>query len=57
MLYILVIFLLFEVSELPENVNSAVKVLMCPKIKLEHMTKDVYNPTCLKFCAALLGVR
>ena len=42
---------------MPDDVNCAVKNLVCPKVKLDHMKKTIYSPSCLKFCSDLCGVR
>lgn len=42
---------------LPDTVNSAVKSLLCPKVKLPHMQREIYNPSCLSFCTDLCGSR
>ena len=33
------------------------KSLVCAKTKLSHMEKTVYNPSCLRYCSELCGVR
>ena len=42
---------------MPNSVNGAVKSLVCPKRKLGHMQREIYSPSCLRFCSALCGVR
>ena len=44
-------------SSLPDTVNSAVKSLVCPKVKLPHMQREIYNPSCLTYCSELCGSR
>ena len=46
-----------QVSSVPDNINDAVKALVCPKVKLDHMDREVYNPSCLLYCSDLCGVR
>ena len=46
-----------KVSALPDTVNSAVKSLLCPKLKLPHMQREIYNPSCLSYCSDLCGTR
>ena len=42
---------------IPNSINDAVKALVCPKVKLPHMDREVYNPSCLLYCSDLCGVR
>ena len=46
-----------QVMDLPSSVNAAVKMTICPKVKLGHMGREIYNPSCLQYCSALCGVR
>ena len=39
------------------NIDVTLKSLVCEKIKLSHMEKTVYNPSCLRYCSYLCGVR
>ena len=44
-------------KDLPLSIDAMLKSLVCGKIKLPHMTKTIYNPTCLRYCSDLCGVR
>ena len=46
-----------KVRTLPDTVNLAVKLLLCPKVKLPHMQREIYNPSCLSYCTDLCGTR
>ena len=46
-----------QVMDLPSSVNAAVKMTICPKVKLGHMGREIYNPSCIQYCSALCGVR
>ena len=39
------------------NIDVLLKSLVCDKTKLSHMEKTVYNPSCLRYCSELCGVR
>ena len=39
------------------NIDLMLKSLICEKTKLPHMDRTVYNPSCLRYCPDLCGVR
>ena len=48
--------MIFQVRDLPLNIDAMLKSLICDKIKVPHMAKTVYDPSCLRYCSELCGV-
>ena len=42
---------------LPPSIDVMLKGLVCNKVKIPHMTKTVYDPSCMRYCSDLCGVR
>ena len=42
---------------MPLSIDEMLKSLVCPKKTIPHMTKTIYSPSCLRYCAELCGVR
>ena len=39
------------------SINEMLKSLVCQKTIIPHMTRTVFNPSCLQYCADLCGMR
>ena len=46
-----------QVKELKPTVDAMLKSLICGKTQLPHMARTVYDPSCLRYCSDLCGVR
>ena len=44
-------------KSLPQNIDAMLKSLICDKTKIPHMNKTVYDPSCLRYCSDLCGIR
>ena len=46
-----------QVGKQTTSIDEMLKTLVCGKTKVPHMNKTVYNPSCLRYCSELCGVR
>ena len=56
-LYLQLIYFLSQVKSQSAVIDDMLKSSVCQKTNVAHMTKTVYDPSCLQYCGDLCGVR